>query len=75
MEKQMSSVKSVETVMLPEPSDDNMKSPPLRQVQAYKWLTSDKLMPMPDKSTPMPDRSTPTPDKSMPTPGNKHLWH
>jgi hypothetical protein len=54
--------------MLPEPSDDNKKSPPMPQVQAYNRLTPDKLMPT-------PDRSMPTPDKSMPTSGNKHLWH
>jgi hypothetical protein len=61
MEKQTSSVKNVKTLMLPEPSDDNKRSPPVPQVQAYNRLT--------------PDRSTPMPDKPTPTPGNKHLWH
>jgi hypothetical protein len=61
MEKQMSSVKNVKTLMLPELSDDNKRSPPLHQVQAYNRLT--------------PDKSMPTPDRSMPTPGNKHLRH
>jgi hypothetical protein len=61
--------------MLPEPSDDNKKSPPMPQVQAYNRLMPDKLMPTPDRSTPTPDRSMPTPDKSMPTSGNKNLWH
>jgi hypothetical protein len=65
----------VVSAMLPEPSDDNKKSPPLPQVQAYNRLMSDKLMPTPGRSTPTSDRSTPTLDKSMPTPGNKHLWH
>jgi hypothetical protein len=61
MEKQTSSVKNVKTPMLPESSDDNKRSQPLPQVQAYNRLT--------------PDRSTPMPDKPTPTPGNKHLWH
>jgi hypothetical protein len=61
MEKQTRSVKSVKTLMPPELSDDNKRSPPLPQVQAY--------------SRPTPDRSTPTPDRSTPTPGNKYLWH
>jgi hypothetical protein len=68
MEKQTRNVKSVKTPTLPELSDDNKRSQPLPQVQAYNWLT-------PDKSTPTPDRSTPMPDKPTPTPGNKHLWH
>jgi hypothetical protein len=61
MEKQTSSVKNVKTPMLPESSDDNKRSQPLPQLQAYNRLT--------------PDRSTPMPDKPTPTPGNKHLWH
>jgi hypothetical protein len=68
MEKQTSSVKNVKTLMLPESSDDNKRSQPLPQVQAYNRLT-------PDRSMPMPDRSIPTPDKLTPTQGNKHLWH
>jgi hypothetical protein len=68
MEKQTCSVKSVKTPMLPELSDDNKRSQPLPQVQAYNRLTPDKLMPMLDRSIPIPDKPTPTP-------GNKHLWH
>jgi hypothetical protein len=75
MEKQTSNVKSVKTLMLPEPSDNNKKSLSLSQVQAYNRLTPDRSMPTPGRSTPTPDRSTPTPNKSMPTPGNTHLWH
>jgi hypothetical protein len=68
MEKQMSSVKNVKTPMPPELSDDNKRSQPSPQVQAYNRLTSDKSMPT-------LDRSIPTPDKPTLTPGNKHLWH
>jgi hypothetical protein len=75
MEKQTSSVKSVKTPMLPEPSDDNKRSQPLPQVQAYNQLMPNRSMPTPNRSMPTPDRSIPTPDKPMPTPGNKHLWH
>jgi hypothetical protein len=67
MEKQMSSVKNVKTPMLPELSDDNKRSQPLPQVQAYNRLTQDRSMPTPDRSTPMSDKPTPTP-------GRKHLW-
>jgi hypothetical protein len=75
MEKQTRSIKSVKTPMLPELSDDNKRSQPLPQVQAYNWLTPDRSMPMPDRSTPTPDSSIPMPDNPTPTPGNKHLWH
>jgi hypothetical protein len=74
MEKQKSSVKNVKMPMLPKLSDDNKRSQPLPQVQAYNQLTLDRSMPTPGRSTPMPDRSTPMPDKPTPTPGNKHLW-
>jgi hypothetical protein len=75
MEKQTRSVKSVKTPTLPELSDDNKRSQPLPQVQAYNRLTPDRSTPTPDRSTPTPDRSIPMPDKPTPTPGNKHLWH
>jgi hypothetical protein len=42
MEKQMSNVKSMRTLMLPEPSDDNKSSLLLPQVQASNRLTPDK---------------------------------
>jgi hypothetical protein len=45
MEKQMSNVKSVRTLMLPEPSDDNKRSLLLPQVQDNNRLTPDKLTP------------------------------
>jgi hypothetical protein len=61
--------------MLPELSNDNKRSQPLPQVQAYNRLTPDRSLLMPDKSTPTPGRSIQMPDKPMPTPGNKHLWH
>jgi hypothetical protein len=68
MEKQTRSVKSVKTQMLPELSNNNKRSQPLPQVQAYNRLMS-------DRSTPTPGRSIPMPDKPTPTPSNKHLWH
>jgi hypothetical protein len=68
MEKQMSSVKNVKTLMLPEPFDNNKRSQPLLQVQVYNRLMLDSSMPTPDRSTPMPNKPTPTL-------GNKHLWH
>jgi hypothetical protein len=37
-EKQMSNVKNVRTLMLPEPSEDNKRSLLLPQVQANNWL-------------------------------------
>jgi hypothetical protein len=46
-EKQLSNIKSVRTLMLPEPSDDNKSSLLLPQVQANNWLTPDKSMPTP----------------------------
>jgi hypothetical protein len=75
MEKQTSSVKNVKTLMLPEPFDDNKRSQPLPQVQAYNRLMPDRSMLMLDRSMPTLDRSIPTSDKPMLTPGNKHLWH
>jgi hypothetical protein len=47
MEKQTRSVKSVKTPMLPELFDDNKRSQPLPQVQAFNRLTPDRLMPTP----------------------------
>jgi hypothetical protein len=47
MEKQMSNIKSVRTLMLPKPSDDHKSSLLLPKVQANNRLT-------PDKSTPTP---------------------
>jgi hypothetical protein len=47
MEKQTTSVKNVKTLMLPEPSDDNKRSPSLPQVQACNRPTPDKSMPTP----------------------------
>jgi hypothetical protein len=75
MEKQTHSVKSVKTPTLPELSDDNKRSQPLPQVQAYNRLMSDWSTLMPDRSTPMPGKSIPTPDMAIPMPRNKHLWH
>jgi hypothetical protein len=68
MEKHASNVNNVKTPMLPELSDDNKRSQPLPQVQAYNQLTLDRSMPTLDNSIPMPDKPTPTLD-------NKHLWH
>jgi hypothetical protein len=51
MEKQ---TRRQQTPMLPELSDDNKRSQPLPQVQAYNRLTPDKSMPTPDRSIPMP---------------------
>jgi hypothetical protein len=45
MEKQMSNIKNVGTLMPPEPSDDNKRSLLLPQVQVNNWLTPDKSMP------------------------------
>jgi hypothetical protein len=75
MEKQTRNIKSVKMPMLDEQSDDNKRSQPLPQVQAYNRLTPDRSMLTPDKSTPTPGRLIPMPDKPTPTPGNKHLWH
>jgi hypothetical protein len=75
MEKQTRSVKSVKTPMLPKLSNDNKRSQPLPQVQAYNRLMPDRSMLTPDRSTPTPGRSIPMPDKPTPTPDNKHLWH
>jgi hypothetical protein len=75
MEKHTHSVKSVKTPRLLELSDENKRSQPLPQVQAYNRLTPDRSMLTPDRSTPTPGRSIPMPDKPTPTPGNKHLWH
>jgi hypothetical protein len=47
MEKQMRSVKSVKTPTPPELSDDNKRSQPLPQVQAFNRLMPDRLTPMP----------------------------
>jgi hypothetical protein len=46
MEKQMSNDKSVKTLMLPEPSDDNKSSLLLPQVQDNHQLTLVKSTPM-----------------------------
>jgi hypothetical protein len=75
MEKQTHNIRSVKTLMLPELFEDNKRSQPLPQVQAYNRLTPDRSMLTPDRSTPTPCRSIPMPDKTTPTPGNKHLWH
>jgi hypothetical protein len=47
MEKQTRSIKSVKTPMLPELFDDNKRSQPLSQLQAFNWLTPDRSMPTP----------------------------
>jgi hypothetical protein len=46
MEKQMHSVKSMKTPTLPELSDDNKRSQPLPQVQAFNRLMLDRSTPM-----------------------------
>jgi hypothetical protein len=47
MEKQTRNIKSVKMPMLDEQSDDNKRSQPLPQVQAYNRLTPDKPTPTP----------------------------
>jgi hypothetical protein len=47
MERQMCSVKSEKTPMLPEPFDDNKRSRPLPQLQAFNRPTPDRSMPTP----------------------------
>jgi hypothetical protein len=74
MEKQTSNINNVKMPMLPELSNDNKRSQPLPQVQAYNRLP-DRSLPMPDRSMATPDRSIPMPDKLVLTLGNKHLWH
>jgi hypothetical protein len=44
MEKQMRSVRSAKTLMLPKLFDDNKRSQPLPQVQAFNRLTPDRSM-------------------------------
>jgi hypothetical protein len=47
MEKQTRNVKSVKTSMPPELTDDNKRSQPLPQVQAFNRLMPDRSMPTP----------------------------
>jgi hypothetical protein len=47
MEKQTCSVKSVKTPTPPELSDDNKRSQPLPQVQAFNRLMPERLTPTP----------------------------
>jgi hypothetical protein len=46
-EKQMRNVKSVKTLTPTELSDDNKRSQPMPQVQAFNQLTSDRSTPIP----------------------------